>query len=256
MVWPWRRSAPPTTNPVGSCGAIPGFACADYTVGLSNDFFVMPSRVECPPGEVLVTGINRATGKVKCLMTPATACPDGSIAHGVRAVTDTTGTHLEMACHRLAEAVCPDQYVFESLKVAQLDFGKTWQGDYSGHPAPVGQCRYRWRNMIGWQTPLPHQETTTSTTATATVCNPVIYTAVVDQPCGAGTSDDNPGLCGNNTQPHSDVAVSGHVDTNAAVASCSVTVSNSCNSTITAWPTASGRCQVRASPIHLPPHWP
>ena len=269
-----------------SCGGVEGFACSDYSVPISYDYFTQATKVSCEGDDVMASGLNRATGKLQCVKKAATPCADGSIAHNVRATFDATvgSMRLEMDCHPLAHAVCskqyPDDYVFERLGVQQLDLGKQFKGNTAGFAQPDGSCRYRWRNHIEWQTPLPQVSSSGgSVTASTVACNPTIYNAKFSNNstyggCGYQVTSQSPGSCpyscncstdqkGNTScntcySPSSSSVQVQQITINGATVACGISVSHSCGSTMTAHPTANGFCEVKEpflSHLEVKPQW-
>ena len=268
-----------------SCGGVEGFACADYTVPISYDFFTQAAQVGCDEtDDVMMSGFNRTTGKPQCVKKAATPCADGTIAHNVKSALDTKAgaMRLEMDCHPLAHVACPPDYVLERLGVQQLDLGKDFRGDYKNYGQPAGKCRYRWRNNIPWtdQTPLARVDTSGgSATATTMVCNDKVYRAKFKDGstyggCGSAITSSSPGDCAYSCNcetdenggsscdtchyyPSSQVSVTQHAIAGAVV-SCTVTVTHQCGSSMTAHAVAEGICQVNEpyfSHIEVDPKW-
>jgi type II secretory pathway pseudopilin PulG len=244
---------PPTT--AGLRNSLMTFAEDDYSLVLGRDLFTLMDASD--PGtscnaaneEIFITGVNRVTGEVSCLKKPSAPCPDQQVAHGVRAVNG----RLEFACHPLGAVKCPPDYVFQKLDLAQLDRGDADQKSTTHPVLPLttqlrGTCVYRWLSHIKWQRDFPNTSGSRTFTVTKQVCNATVYDAVEDGGCSYEKTSSTPGCCKNEkgdceSTPESDVTAQGR--TVGAVASCTITITDNCGSSVTARPRYGGFCEAK-----------
>lgn len=264
-VWPDTNSVQPA--PLGASfhgrsanvGGSASFDPSDYMNPISYDAAIQDASSSCDGGaaDILITGVNRVTGRVSCIKRSVTECPQGYVGKTVQAV----GGHMEMVCTPLAKAECPDDYVMTNMSLAQLDRDPPTDAVVTGLS---GQCTYRWLDNDPWQKDWPIQVTASSTTVDEQFCNDVIYRAEGNGTCSPVIDSDVPGTCYDPCPPcdvdgncatcprtvHSVANTTSSV--NGARATCTLTITNECGSSMTAHPMWSGRCRTLNTQLTRP----
>ncbi|RZA02956.1 MAG: hypothetical protein EOP11_16380 [Proteobacteria bacterium] len=169
-----------TLPPLGSAHWPPVVGSNDFAIVLGYDLFRREDGKNiCGPGELFVSGLDKNSGNVSCVLPSQRALASNQIGESM--VYDTTTHSLEFVPRTLQKLHCPAKYVLRTMDPSSLDQGRNAQGT----------CVYRYKKEVNWMEQWPSGQASVS----GPFCPQEDYGVVPNGNCTMNVISQTNGLC-------------------------------------------------------------